>query len=208
MPNLAHGRFPEVGQKQKTERKRRREKEEERLNDGNNNGQATHGARKHTWPSVDPHRGISRFSSFFGQRSVTATWATHSPWSIWYSDQTYSALISVNTITINLPKITIVVRLGSTPSIPRCINFFKCFYVGVPHLFVAFSVWLDIWPRVTLLFRCSRFLGLYGKRWNMLGWCLFVHINYMYIRHYGPQQAQIKSAHLCTTPKLKASWNM
>ena len=30
--------FPEVGQKQKTEKKR--------LNDGNNNGQATHGARK------------------------------------------------------------------------------------------------------------------------------------------------------------------
>ena len=29
---FAHGRFPEVGQKQKTERKRRREKEEERLN--------------------------------------------------------------------------------------------------------------------------------------------------------------------------------
>ena len=29
--------------------KRRREKEEERLNDGNNNGQATHGTRKHAW---------------------------------------------------------------------------------------------------------------------------------------------------------------
>ena len=38
---FAHGRFPEMGQKQKTERKR--------LNDGNNNGQATHGARKHPW---------------------------------------------------------------------------------------------------------------------------------------------------------------
>ena len=36
--------FPEVGQKQKTEKKKR-----ERLNDGNNNGQATHGARKHAW---------------------------------------------------------------------------------------------------------------------------------------------------------------
>ena len=33
---FAHGRFPEVGQKQKTEIKR---KKEERLNDGNNNGQ-------------------------------------------------------------------------------------------------------------------------------------------------------------------------
>ena len=34
-----------MGQKQKTERK----EEEERLNDGENNGQATHGARKHAW---------------------------------------------------------------------------------------------------------------------------------------------------------------
>ena len=32
---FTHGRFPEVGQKQKTERKRKKE----RLNDGNNNGQ-------------------------------------------------------------------------------------------------------------------------------------------------------------------------
>ena len=44
---FAHGRFPEVGQKQKTEKKER--KKEERLNDGNNNGLATHGARKHAW---------------------------------------------------------------------------------------------------------------------------------------------------------------
>ena len=44
---FAHGRFPEVGQKQKTEKKRKREKE--RL-DGNNNGQATHGARKPLGP--------------------------------------------------------------------------------------------------------------------------------------------------------------
>ena len=35
---FAHGRFPEVGKKQKTER--------ERQNDGNNNGQAMHDARK------------------------------------------------------------------------------------------------------------------------------------------------------------------
>ena len=37
------GRFPEVGQKQKTEREKargeKREKKRERLNDGNNNGQ-------------------------------------------------------------------------------------------------------------------------------------------------------------------------
>ena len=43
---FTHGSFPEVGQKQKTEKKRReRERKKERLNDGNNNGQATHGAR-------------------------------------------------------------------------------------------------------------------------------------------------------------------
>ena len=36
---FAHGRFPKVGQKQKTEKK----EEEERLNDGKNNSQATHG---------------------------------------------------------------------------------------------------------------------------------------------------------------------
>ena len=48
---FAHGRFPEVGQKQKTEKKRerKREREKERLNNGDNNGQATHGARKHAW---------------------------------------------------------------------------------------------------------------------------------------------------------------
>ena len=43
---FAHGGFPEVGQKQKTEE---RERKKERLNDGENNGQATHGARKHIW---------------------------------------------------------------------------------------------------------------------------------------------------------------
>ena len=46
---FTHGRFPKVGQKQKTERER------ERLNDGNNNGQlrianaTSGGARKPTW---------------------------------------------------------------------------------------------------------------------------------------------------------------
>ena len=42
---FAHGRFPEVGKKQKTEEREKREKKE-RLNDGNNNGQAMHGAHK------------------------------------------------------------------------------------------------------------------------------------------------------------------
>ena len=45
-----HGSFPEVGQKQKTEKKKeRKKKRRERLNDGDNNGQATHGALKHAW---------------------------------------------------------------------------------------------------------------------------------------------------------------
>ena len=37
---FAHGSYPEVGQKQTTEKKKRKK----RLNDGNNNGQATQGA--------------------------------------------------------------------------------------------------------------------------------------------------------------------
>ena len=39
-------KIPEVGQKQKTEKK---ERERERAKVGDNNGQATHGARKHAW---------------------------------------------------------------------------------------------------------------------------------------------------------------
>ena len=39
-----HRSFPKVGQKQKNGEKKRRG-----LNDGDNNGQATHGARKHAW---------------------------------------------------------------------------------------------------------------------------------------------------------------
>ena len=50
---FTHGRFPEVGQKQKTEKKER--KKEERLNDGNNNGQATLGARKPLRPKGTPN---------------------------------------------------------------------------------------------------------------------------------------------------------
>ena len=47
---FAHGRFPEVGQKQKTEKKEReKERERERAKVGDNNGQAMHGARKHAW---------------------------------------------------------------------------------------------------------------------------------------------------------------
>ena len=42
---FAHGSFPEVGQKQKTEKKKKRK----RPKVGDNNGQAMHGARKHAW---------------------------------------------------------------------------------------------------------------------------------------------------------------
>ena len=49
---FAHGRFPEVGQNQKTEREKRRRK---KLNDGNNNGQAMHGARRPPGPKVVHH---------------------------------------------------------------------------------------------------------------------------------------------------------
>ena len=41
---FTHGNFPEVGQKQKTEKKKKREKERRRrANDGNNNGH---------WPAI------------------------------------------------------------------------------------------------------------------------------------------------------------
>ena len=48
---FTHGSFSKVGQKQKTEKKEEEEEERERekLSDGDNNGQATHGARKHAW---------------------------------------------------------------------------------------------------------------------------------------------------------------
>ena len=41
---FAHGRFPEVGQKQKTEGNKK-----QKTKVGDNNGQATHDARKHAW---------------------------------------------------------------------------------------------------------------------------------------------------------------
>ena len=41
---FAHGRFDEVGQNQKTEKRGKK-----RMNDGINNGQATHGAPKYLW---------------------------------------------------------------------------------------------------------------------------------------------------------------
>ena len=46
---FSHGSFPEVGERQKTEKERKKKK---RLNDGNNNGQAMHGARKPSGPKT------------------------------------------------------------------------------------------------------------------------------------------------------------
>ena len=48
---FTHGRFPEVGEKQKAEGKQKKKKK--RLNDGNNNGQAMHGGRKPPVPKSD-----------------------------------------------------------------------------------------------------------------------------------------------------------
>ena len=58
--NFTHGSFPEVGQKQKTKREKRKK---ERLNDGNNNGQATHGARKPPGPKVGNNDGQLRIAT-------------------------------------------------------------------------------------------------------------------------------------------------
>ena len=61
---FAHGSFPEVGQKQKTEKKKKKkEREKERLNNGDNNGQATHGAHKHAWRTQAAWANISLKSS-------------------------------------------------------------------------------------------------------------------------------------------------
>ena len=54
---FAHGSFPEVGQKQKTEKKKKREKE---TKVGYNNSQATHGARMaHAWRTQAAWANIS-----------------------------------------------------------------------------------------------------------------------------------------------------
>ena len=66
---FTHGRFPEVGQKQKTEKKKK--KKREKLNVGDNNGQATHGARKHAWRVVIilQELGVAHAMYFFLHKS-------------------------------------------------------------------------------------------------------------------------------------------
>ena len=46
--NFQPWQIPRSGSGSKRQREKKRKKEE-RLNDGDNNGQATHGARKHAW---------------------------------------------------------------------------------------------------------------------------------------------------------------
>ena len=55
---FAHGSFPEVGQKQKTEKKKER-----KAKVGHNNGQATHGARKHAWRTKAAWAKNSRYEN-------------------------------------------------------------------------------------------------------------------------------------------------
>ena len=43
------GDSPKWVKSKKRRKKKKKEREKERLNDGDNNGQATHGARKHAW---------------------------------------------------------------------------------------------------------------------------------------------------------------
>ena len=47
--NFRTRQIPRSGSKAKDGEKKKKKRKEERLNDGNNNGQATHGARKHAW---------------------------------------------------------------------------------------------------------------------------------------------------------------
>ena len=49
MPKYWHNNFLHTGSGSKAEDGEKKKKKEERLNDGNNNGQATHGACKHAW---------------------------------------------------------------------------------------------------------------------------------------------------------------
>ena len=78
---FAHGSFPEVDQKQKTEKKKKREKERKGAKVGDNNGQATHGARKHAWRTQAAWAKKLIFARFFlyGQHSVAEPGPTPSP---------------------------------------------------------------------------------------------------------------------------------
>ena len=62
--NFRAREIPRSGSKSKDGEKEKKEKRKrERLNDGNNNGQATHGARKHAW----------RLGQFFNKNIIETT---------------------------------------------------------------------------------------------------------------------------------------
>ena len=80
-----------MGQKQKTEKK---ERKRERLNNGDNNGQATHGARKHAW-------------------RTQAAWAN----SLFYPSGTFLALFALNALFIILSQKNIAQHILSNSGV-------------------------------------------------------------------------------------------
>ena len=62
--------FPRSGSKAKDGGKKRGERERERLNDGNNNGQATHAALKHAWRTQAAWANFQR-PKWQGQKSFS-----------------------------------------------------------------------------------------------------------------------------------------
>ena len=65
MPSYDTWEFPRSGSKAKDGEEKKEERERERLNDGNNNGQATHGARKHAWRTQDAWAKNTQSNSLF-----------------------------------------------------------------------------------------------------------------------------------------------
>ena len=67
--NIGGNKFLAMGVSPKwVKSKRRRKKKEERLNDGNNNGQATHGAQRHAWRTQAAWAKIQVFSDEWGEK--------------------------------------------------------------------------------------------------------------------------------------------
>ena len=61
------------GEKKEKKRKKERRKKEERLNNGENNGQAKHGARKHTWRTQAAWAKISNFKTDMLERNIAVS---------------------------------------------------------------------------------------------------------------------------------------
>ena len=69
---FAHGSFPKVGQKQKTEKKRKKERKKT-PKVGDNNGQAMHGAREHAWRTQAAWAKVQTNTSLCSLRFHTQT---------------------------------------------------------------------------------------------------------------------------------------